>query len=216
VQEQAMDDCCEGKAHEIAQLRDKQSHVLKIVLAINAAMFFIEFTAGVVASSTALMADSVDMLGDTLVYVLSLYVIDRGSRWRAGAALAKGLIILGAWIAIEVVLKLRGGVTPISTLMAIFGALALAANLACLRLLWPLRAQDVNMRSTFECSRNDVLSNIGVLLAAAGVALTGAGWPDILVGAMVAALFLRSAISLLREAWPQVRGAPEVARPTHP
>jgi Co/Zn/Cd efflux system component len=172
-----MDDCCHGKAHEIAQLRDKQSRVLKIVLAINAAMFFIEFTAGVIASSTALMADSVDMLGDALVYVLSLYVIDRGTRWRAGAALAKGIIILafGAWIAVEVVLKLRGDVTPISTLMAMFGALALAANLICLRLLWPLRSQDVNMRSTFECSRNDVISNIGVLLAAAGVALPGQG-----------------------------------------
>ena len=125
-----MDDCCQGKAHEIAQLRDKQSRVLKVVLAINAAMFFIEFSAGVVASSTALMADSVDMLGDALVYVLSLYVIDRGLRWRACAALAKGIIILGfgAWIAIEVVLKLRGGVTPISTLMAIFGALAWSAR----------------------------------------------------------------------------------------
>jgi Co/Zn/Cd efflux system component len=218
LQEHAVDDCCQGKAHEIAQLRDKQSRVLKIVLAINAAMFFIEFTAGVIASSTALMADSVDMLGDALVFVLSLYVIDRGTRWRAGAALAKGIIILafGAWIAAEVVLKLRGGVTPISTLMGMFGALALAANLICLRLLWPLRSQDVNMRSTFECSRNDVISNIGVLLAAAGVAVTGAGWPDILVGASVAALFLRSAISVLREAWPQLRGAPEVARPTHP
>ena len=89
------------------------------------------------------------MLGDALVYVLSLYVIDRGTRWRAGAgaALAKGIIILGfgAWIAVEVMLKLRGGVTPISTLMALFGALALVANLICLRLLWPLRSQDVNM-----------------------------------------------------------------------
>jgi Co/Zn/Cd efflux system component len=80
LQEQAMDDCCQGKAHEIAQLRDKQSRVLKVVLAINAAMFFIEFSAGVVASSTALLADSVDMLGDAHVYVLSLYVIDRGLR----------------------------------------------------------------------------------------------------------------------------------------
>ena len=71
------------------------------------------------------------------------------------------------------------------------------------------------MRSTFECSRNDVISNVGVLLAAAGVALTGAGWPDILVGVIVAALFLRSAISVLREAWPQVRGTPQVARSTH-
>lgn len=89
-----MHDCCQNKTQEIAQLRGKQARVLKIVLGINAAMFVIEFTAGVVAHSTALMADSVDMLGDALVYALSLYVIDRGPRWRAGAAVAKGVIIL--------------------------------------------------------------------------------------------------------------------------
>jgi Co/Zn/Cd efflux system component len=94
-----------------------------------------------------------------------------------------------------------------SGLMAIFGALALAANLICLRLLWPLRSQGVNLRSTFECSRNDVISNCGVLVAAGAVWFTGRGWPDILVGLIVAALFLRSAISVLREAWPKFRSA---------
>lgn len=88
--------------------------------------------------------------------------------------------------------------------MAAFGGLALIANLVCLRLLWPLRSQDVNMRSSFECSRNDVISNTGVLLAAAGVWLTGRGWPDIVIGLVVAALFLRSAVSVLRAAWPQL------------
>jgi cation diffusion facilitator family transporter len=202
-----MQDCCDDKAHEIARLRGRQARVLKIVLGINTAMFFIEFTAGVIAHSTALMADSVDMLGDALVYALSLYVIDRGPRWRAGAALAKGLIILafGAWILFEAGVKVREGITPISGMMAGFGALALAANLTCLRLLWPFRSHDVNMRSTFECSRNDVISNIGVLLAAAGVWFTGRSWPDIAIGLVVAALFLRSAASVLREAWPAVR-----------
>jgi len=156
------------------------------------------------------MADSVDMLGDALVYALSLYVIDRGLRWRAGAAVAKGVIILAfdAWILVEAGLKLTQGTIPLSSMMAGFGALALVANLACLRLLWPLRAQDVNMRSTFECSRNDVISNLGVLLAAAGVWFTGRGWPDILIGLIVAALFLRSAASVLREAWPQFNSRP--------
>lgn len=201
-----MDHCCENKAEDIARLRDRQGRVLKIVLVINAGMFFIEFTAGVIAKSTALMADSVDMLGDALVYALSLYVIDRGLRWRAGAAVAKGVIILafGVWILAEAGLKVVEGTIPVSALMAAFGALALAANLVCLRLLWPLRSQDVNMRSTFECSRNDVISNVGVLLAAAGVWFTGRGWPDILIGLVVAALFLRSALSVLREAWPQL------------
>lgn len=203
-----MEDCCQNKACEIAQLRGQQARVLKIVLGINAAMFVIEFTAGVVAHSTALMADSVDMLGDALVYALSLYVIDRGPRWRAGAAVAKGLIIMafGAWILFEAGVTYRAGITPLAPLMASFGALALAANLTCLRLLWPLRSRDVNMRSTFECSRNDVISNIGVLLAAAGVWASGRSWPDIVVGLIVAALFLKSAFSVLREAWPQMRG----------
>jgi Co/Zn/Cd efflux system component len=88
-------------------------------------------------------------------------------------------------------------ITPVSTLMAIFGFIALVANLTCLRLLWPLR-----------CSRNDVISNVGVILAAGAVWLTGRGWPDITIGLIVAALFLRSAISVLREAWPQFRGHP--------
>lgn len=202
-----MEDCCRGKEHEIAQLRGQQSRVLKIVLAINAVMFVVEFSAGVIASSTALMADSVDMLGDALVYVLSLYVIDRGTRWRAGAAVAKGVIILlfGIWILFEAVGKIQGDVTPVSGLMAIFGAMALVANLICLRLLWPLRLHDVNMRSTFECSRNDVISNVGVLIASAGVWFTGHAWPDLIIGAMVAVLFLRSAVSVLQEAWPQMR-----------
>lgn len=203
-----MDRCCENKTQEIARLRGQQSRVLRAVLAINASMFLIEFAAGILAHSTALMADSVDMLGDAMVYALSLYVIDRGLRWRAGAAVAKGAIILvfGVWILVEAAFKLTEGVVPLAPWMAIFGALALAANLTCLRLLWPLRSQDVNMRSTFECSRNDVISNVGVLLAAAGVAISGQSWPDISVGLIVATLFLRSAVSVLREAWPQVRG----------
>lgn len=203
-----MSDCCQNKAHEIAQFRGRQARVLKIVLGINSAMFFIEFTAGVIAHSTALMADSVDMLGDALVYVLSLYVIDRDSQWRAGAAVAKGVIILvfGAWILVEASLTYFEGITPMAPLMAWFGALALAANLICLRLLWPLRLHDVNMSSTFECSRNDVISNLGVLLAAAGVWVSGRSWPDIVVGLIVATLFLRSALAVLREAWPEMRG----------
>ena len=203
-----VEDCCENKAQAIAELRGQQGRVLRTVLGINAAMFLIEFTAGVIAHSTALMADSIDMLGDALVYALSLYVIDRGPRWRAGAAVAKGLIILafGAWIVLEAGLKFLEGITPLAPLMAGFGALALAANLTCLRLLWPRRSQDINMRSTFECSRNDVIANVGVLVAAAGVWFTGRSWPDITVGLIVAALFLRSALSVLREAWPKMRG----------
>jgi Co/Zn/Cd efflux system component len=130
-------------------------------------------------------------------------------RWETGAALTKGIIILGfgVWILLEAIVKVRVGITPTSTMMAAFGALALAANLTCLSLLWPLRSQNVNMR-TFECSRNDVISNVGVVVASAGVWVTGRGWPDIAVGLVIASLFLRSAVRVLRDALPTFRGAP--------
>ena len=203
------DDCCSSKGRELERLarQAEQRRVLQIVLAINATMFVAEFTAGAIAGSAALMADSVDMLGDALVYALSLFALSRSERWKGGAALAKGLFILafGIGILVDIALKLRSGIPPSSTLMLVFGGIALAANLACLRLLWRFRGQDVNMASTFECSRNDVVSNLGVLIAAAGVALTASPWPDILVGGIIALLFLRSAIRVIRAALPVVR-----------
>lgn len=201
--------CCSAKGKELERLavQAEQRRVLTIVLAINATMFFLEFGAGVIAGSAALMADAVDMLGDALVYGLSLYALARSDRWKGGAALAKGVFILafGIGILIDIAIKLRSGIPPSSTLMLGFGTLALAANLLCLRLLWRFRAQDVNMASTFECSRNDVVSNIGVLVAAGGVAISASPWPDILVGAAIAALFLRSAFGVIRSALPVLR-----------
>lgn len=181
--------------------------VLQIVLAINLVMFAVEFSAGLLASSTSLMADSVDMLGDALVYTLSLYALNRGVRWRAGAALTKGAIIaaFGVAVFIEVILKLVHGVTPTASTMLVFGVLALGANLCCLALLYRYRDRDVNLTSTFECSRNDVIANVGVLVAASGVYAFDAGWPDLVVGVLIAALFFRSAIRVLRQAWPQFR-----------
>ena len=203
------DDCCDSKAVEIETLarQSDQRRVLVIVLAINAAMFVIEFGAGIVAGSTALMADATDMLGDALVYGISLYALDRSDRWKAGAAMAKGLFILllGVGIVINVIAKLQSGIPPSSSLMLTFGGLALVANLACLRLLWRFRRQDLNMASTFECSRNDVISNVGVLIAAGAVAALASPWPDILIGSAMALLFLRSAVRVIAQAAPQLR-----------
>lgn len=181
--------------------------MLVIVLVINAVMFFAEFGAGIVAGSAALMADATDMLGDAMVYGVSLYAIDRSDRWKAGAAMFKGafILLLGIGIIINVIIKIRTGVPPSSSLMLTFGALALVANLVCLRLLWRFRALDVNMSSTFECSRNDVISNVGVMLAAGAVTLFASPWPDIVVGSAMALLFLRSAFRVLAEAAPQLR-----------
>ena len=212
----AGDECCAAKEREIAALgaHADVKRVLQIVLAINLAMFIAEFSAGLLARSTALMADSIDMLGDALVYVLSLYALNRSLRWRAGAALVKGGIIaaFGVWVFGEVMLKLISGTVPTAQTMGIFGLIALAANLTCLALLYRHRNRDVNLSSTFECSRNDVMANTGVLVAAAGVYAFDAGWPDIAVGSIIALLFFRSAIRVLRQAWPQFRSArPQMA-----
>lgn len=206
-----MADCCSNKGTELERLarHADQRRVLVIVLAINAVMSVLEFGAGLVAGSTALMADATDMLGDALVYGISLYALERSSRWKAGAAMFKGVFILlmGAGIAVNVAIKIFSGVPPSSTIMLVFGALALIANVTCLRLLWRFRAQDVNMSSTFECSRNDVISNVGVLAAAGLVALTASPWPDIVMGAAIAFIFLRSSLRVIREAAPQLRAA---------
>jgi cation diffusion facilitator family transporter len=202
-------DCCSAKGVELERLarQAEQRRVLIVVLIINAAMFFAEFGAGLVAGSAALMADATDMLGDALVYGVSLYAIARSDRWKAGVAAFKGafILILGLGILVNVAIKIQSGVPPSSSLMLVFGGLALVANLVCLGLLWRFRAQDVNMASTWECSRNDVISNVGVLIAAAMVAVTSSPWPDILIGLAMAAVVLRSAVRVLGESVPQLR-----------
>ena len=204
-------DCCSAKSTTLEQLarRAEQRRVLVIVLGINAVMFVLEFGAGIIAGSAALMADASDMLGDALVYAVSLYALSRSDRWKAGAAMLKGVVILalGVGIAITVIAKIQSGVPPSSTLMLVFGGLALVANLVCLKLLTRFRHQDVNMSSTWECSRNDVINNSGVLLAAGLVWWLASPWPDIVIGSLMALIFLRSALRVMAEAAPQLRAA---------
>lgn len=197
-----MADCCNDKTCEIEALRDRQSSILKIVLAINAVMFLIELTAGLLAGSVSLIADSLDMLGDALVYGFSIYVVARGARMKAKAALLKGGIMaaFGLFVFGQAVYKMVVPLVPVFEAIGIIGVLALAANSLCLLLLWRHRADDINMSSVWLCSRNDIIANVSVLCAAVGVWLTGSGWPDILVGLGLAALFLRSALFVLRSA----------------
>jgi len=195
----AMDHCCEAKSQELGQLREAQGRLLKIVLFINLGMFVIEFGAGFWSQSTALLADSLDMLGDALVYGFSLYVLHKSPKWRVSAAILKGAIIaaFGAGVLIEVVRRMLLDTLPRAEWMGSIGFLALAANALCLYLLTRHRNDDINMRSTWECSRNDIVANIGVLAAAGLVSFTQSKWPDILIGLIVALVFLRSAIFVL-------------------
>jgi cation diffusion facilitator family transporter len=202
-----MDACCQAKEQELSILRGKQKSVLTLVLIINAVLFVVEAAAGLLVNSTALLADSLDMLGDSLVYGFSLYVLWRSAEWKATAALLKGAImaVFGVAVLLEAVYKIMAGVVPIAEVMGIVGLLVLLGNGLCFLLLFRHRSDDINMRSTWLCSRNDIIANLSVLLAAAAVKLFDSGWPDIVVGAAIAALFLRSAITVLHESFGELR-----------
>lgn len=193
-----MKECCEVRV----DVPERQRRLLWVVLCINGAMFLVELIAGITASSTALLADSVDMLGDAIVYGVSLYVVARGAVWQARVARLKGLIMaaFGVGVLAQVVTKLLHGLHPNADTMGVVGSLALAANTVCLVMLWRRRRDDVNMRSAWMCSLNDVAGNAGVIVAGSAVALTGSGWPDILVGLMIAGMFCASATHIIRAA----------------
>jgi Co/Zn/Cd efflux system component len=195
-----MADCCNDKACEIEALRDRQSSTLRIVLGINAVMFIVELTAGLLSGSVSLLADSLDMLGDALVYGFSIFVVARGARMKAIAALFKGgiMAVFGFFVLGQAVYRIVFPQIPVFEAIGAIGLLALAANSICFVLLWRHRADDINMSSVWLCSRNDIVANVSVLFAAAGVWLSGSGWPDILVGLALSALFLRSALFVLR------------------
>ncbi|MBI4807842.1 MAG: cation transporter [Nitrosomonadales bacterium] len=202
-----MADCCNDKACEIDALRGRQSSTLKIVLAINAVMFVVELTAGLIGHSVSLVADSLDMLGDALVYGFSLYVVARGARMKARAALFKGIIMAGFGLFVlgQAIYRIVYPQLPVFETIGMIGLLALTANGICFWLLWRHRADDINMSSVWLCSRNDIIANISVLFAAAGVWITHSGWPDIVVGLALAALFLRSAMHVLHESIRELR-----------
>ncbi len=204
-----MSNCCNDKACELDSLRTRQSATLKWVLALNALMFAVELSAGLLSGSVSLVADSLDMLGDALVYGFSLYVIARGARMKAVAAMFKGGIMaaFGLFVLGQAAYKIAFPQLPMFETIGAVGMLALAANGICLGLLWRHRSDDINMRSVWLCSRNDIIANVSVLAAAVGVWQTRSGWPDIVVGLALAALFLRSALSVLREARAELRAA---------
>ena len=211
-----MADCCEDKVCALDALRERQSSTLKQVLAINAVLFVVELTAGVVSGSTALLSDSLDNLGDMLTYGFSLYAVSRDARSKAKVALFKGALIFTAGLVVlgQVVYKVAVPGVPMFEIMGSISILAFAANCTCLALLWKHRQEDINMSSVWQCSRNDIASNMAVFVAAAGVWLTHSGWPDVAVGLGLASLFLVSAVRVLRGAYSGIRGlSPRTAIP---
>lgn len=202
-----MTDCCSEKESALERLEARQSTTLKIVLVINAVMFIVELTSGLLARSTALLSDSLDNLGDALTYGLSLYAVSRAPRSKARVALFKGVLILGAglFVLAQVIYHVVRPGIPVFEAMGVVSLFALAANGTCLALLWKHRSEDVNMSSVWECSRNDIASNIAVFIAAGAVWVTGSSWPDLAVGLALACLFLRSAVGVFGRAVRELR-----------
>lgn len=202
-----MDNCCHEKSDELEVLREKQSKTLWIVLGINGAMFCLELIIGILAGSVALQADSLDMLSDTLVYGFSLYAIGKSHRWRVGSAMLKGSImaIFGIGVLIQSIYRFLTGGIPESHFMFIMSVIALIANASCLFLLSRHKTDDINMHSTWVCSRNDIIANTSVFLAAALVAVTQSKLPDIIVGLLITTIFLKSATSILKASYKELR-----------
>lgn len=193
-----MGSCCDHDC-VLDQLQGRQRGTLKIVLGINAVMFVVIVAAALYGRSSALLSDSLDNLGDALTYGLSLYAVSRGAAVKAKVALFKGaLIALAACaVATQIVFSLFVPTLPAFEVMGLFSLLGLVANALCLFLLWRHRNEDVNMSSVWECSRNDIASNLSVFIASGAVWLTGSGWPDMVVASCLVLLLMRSAIRVI-------------------
>jgi Co/Zn/Cd efflux system component len=170
-------------------------------------MFLVEIGAGLAGRSASLQADALDFLGDAANYGISLFVVGMALRYRASAALAKGATTaaFGLWVIGTAVWHALHGTLPSAITMGAVGFTALAANAASFGLLWMYRNGDANMRSAWICTRNDVLGNLAVLIAALGVFGTGTGWPDVIVAAIMAALALQGATSVVRQSLGELR-----------
>ena len=194
--------CCQHKAKELEKLQQRQAKILWIILIINAVMFVVEFSGGIKAASLSLTGDSLDMLGDALVYGCSLYVIQKGKKAQARSAILKGGIMFLTAIAVfaRASYQLFTQTVPTVGLMSEIGILALVANLVCFLLLIRHRNDNINMSSVWLCSRNDIIANTSVLLTAGLVFLTGSFLPDFILGLLLTIVFAQSAGKVLTQA----------------
>ncbi|NES80483.1 MAG: cation transporter [Moorea sp. SIO2B7] len=199
--------CCQHKAKELQKLQKRQSKVLWIILVINAVMFLVEFSGGIKAASLSLTGDSLDMLGDALVYGCSLYVIQKGKKAQVRAAMLKGSIMFLSAIAVfaRATYQLFAQTIPTVQLMGEIGILALVANLICFLLLIRHRNDNINMSSVWLCSRNDIIANTSVLITAGLVVLTGSFLPDFILGLLLTVVFAQSAGKVLTQARAEFR-----------
>jgi Co/Zn/Cd efflux system component len=201
--------CCQAPHSDEHRNDPAYKKVLWIVLAVNAAMFLVELGFGFAAGSVSLQADALDFFGDAANYAISLSVAGVALHHRARAALLKGITMggFGLWIFGTAMWHTVQGTVPEATTMGVVGFAALLANALTFVLLWAYRSGDSNMQSVWLCSRNDVIGNFAVLLAAAGVFGTSKGWPDLVVAVVMALLALQGAWVVTRSASRELAGA---------
>ncbi len=197
-----MASCSCGNEVKFDGLSTSYKRVLWVVIAINAGMFVVEFLASFIADSRALQADALDFLGDSLTYSITLLVIGHSLKWRAGAALFKGLTLMAMamWVFAATVFNVFITQVPSETIMGSVAVTALLANVVSALLLMRYRNGDANVRSVWLCSRNDAINNLMVLLAAGIVFLTQSRWPDLIAAFLMSGIFLHSAIQILKQA----------------
>lgn len=212
-----MSSCCNGPC-QAKPPPPRYRKVLWAALSINAAMFALEFASSFAADSTALLADAIDFLGDAGNYAVSLFVLGLAAHWRSRTAYAKGVVmgIFGVAVLARACWLGVGGAVPDAPAMGAIGMLALVANGVVAALLYAFRDGDANMRSVWLCTRNDMIGNVAVLLAALGVFGTGSGWPDIVVAALMAVLALSGAHDIVRRARLELRAVPDSAQASTP
>jgi len=199
-------DCC-GDGVRFEGLSPDYKRRLWIVIAINASMFLVEMAAGALAGSQALRADALDFLGDAMTYGISLAVIGTAIQIRARAAVLKALslTVMALWVLGSTAYHVLVLGVPRAEVMGVIGILALAANAASVLILMRYKDGDANVRSVWLCSRNDAIGNVAVMIAALAVWGTATKWPDLLVAAIMAGLFLYSSIQILRQSFREIR-----------
>jgi Co/Zn/Cd efflux system component len=202
--------CCDHDCSAPLQTDSRYRRILWVALAVNLTMFGVEIVASIVAGSVSLRADALDFLADAANYAVALAVVGLALHWRARAALLKGGVmgLFGLWVAASTIHHALTATVPQAEMMGAIGLLAFAANLAVAGLLYRYRVADSQAMSVWLCTRNDCIANIAVMVAGAGVWLSGTPWPDIAVAAIIAWLGLSSAWRVIRQARRELRQQP--------
>ena len=179
-----------------------ERHALVWALILNVGLASALATAGLVADSSALIANALDNASDAAVYGISLFAVSHGKRWKIRAARVSGvmLLVVAAGVIADVVRRFIEGPEPVGPVIIGMAIVAAVVNLLCLRLLRASRKDDVNLRAAWTFSINDLVSNLGVLAAGALVYWLGRAWPDLVVGFAIAAVAAMGGIGILRDA----------------